>query len=371
MRKFFPFFVALVFSVAAGAADIYKFDPSHSSVSWSANHFGFSNPSGKFTDMDGTIIIDEYNPQNSSVDVTIRIASLSTGLPKFDSHLKSADFLDADKYPTAKFVSTSVLPSGRDAAKVSGKLTLHGVTKPITLDVKLNKSGIGPITQRKTVGFSASAVIKRSEFDMIFGLPGISDSVTIQIEAEGIFATSDNDSGLSKLNQAKAGSWKIVPSRSKIEFSAMQQGANISGSFKKFDAVINFDPAQLQSSNVEIVIDTTSVDISFAEAIDMIQDASWLATKSFPKAIYKSDHFTPLAEKKSFRSKGNLTLKGKTVPVDLNFVLIEYSKTSAHAIGTARIKRSVFGVGERDPKKANGVQDEVLIRVDVYAEKMS
>jgi polyisoprenoid-binding protein YceI len=184
---------ALLFPAVAHA-DSYKFDPNHTSVWWQANHFGFSNPMGRFGIQDGTLTLDEKNPANSSVDVTIDIKSLATGVDKFTEHLESDAFFDAAKYPTAEFKSTSVKLLGSDAATpdgggqkadVTGNLTLHGVTKPVTLHVTLNKIGEHPMTHKKAAGFSATATIKRSDFGMTSYIPGVSDEVHLDIEAEG------------------------------------------------------------------------------------------------------------------------------------------------------------------------------------------
>jgi polyisoprenoid-binding protein YceI len=162
----------------------YQIEKNHTSVVWFANHFGYSDSSGKFTDIDGTITFDEKSPTSSVVDVTIKIASLSTGLPKFEQHLKTADFFNIEKYETAKFVSKKVVVTGKNKAKVHGELTLVGVTKPVVLDVKFNKIGTSPITQKETIGFSATGEITRSEFGINYGIPGVSDKVKLVIEAE-------------------------------------------------------------------------------------------------------------------------------------------------------------------------------------------
>lgn len=93
MKKILTTIVALAFLTSAANAETYKFDQNHTSINWSANHFGFSNPSGKFTAVDGSLTLDEKNPAKSSLDITIKMDSLNTGLSKFDNHLKSADFL--------------------------------------------------------------------------------------------------------------------------------------------------------------------------------------------------------------------------------------------------------------------------------------
>ena len=173
-------------ATSASAADNYKFDQSHTAVIWQASHFGFSNPSGKFTAVDGVLVLDEKDPKQSSVEITIKIASIETGLEKFNEHLKSEDFFNAQKFPTAKFVSRKINLIGKDRARIAGDLTLVGVTKPVVLNVKLNKIGAHPFTQEKAVGFSANAIIKRSEFGINYAVPGVSDDVKIMIEAEAM-----------------------------------------------------------------------------------------------------------------------------------------------------------------------------------------
>ncbi len=173
------------FSVMQGAAaaETYKLDSGHTYVLFHINHFGFSNPSGKWL-ANGTLMLDETNPQNSRVEVTIQTATVDTGIAKLDEHLRSADFFDTAKYPTATFVSDKIKIMGKDTAKVFGNLTVHGVTKPIILDVKLNKLGMSPITHKKTAGFSATTKLKRSDFGIDSHLPGLGDEVKIEIEAE-------------------------------------------------------------------------------------------------------------------------------------------------------------------------------------------
>jgi polyisoprenoid-binding protein YceI len=180
---FLPFSSAAL-AAKASAAETFTLDPGHTYVLWHINHFGFSNPSGKWL-ANGTLVLDETNPQNSKVDVTIKMDTVDTGIPKLDEHLKSKAFFEVDKFPTATFVSDKVTLDGKNKAKVHGMLTVHGVTKPITLDVTLNKVGVNPITSKKTAGFTAKGKMKRSDFDMTTLLPGLGDDVKLDIEAEG------------------------------------------------------------------------------------------------------------------------------------------------------------------------------------------
>lgn len=175
---FFPFFACPIF-----AANTYTLDNGHSYVLWRINHFGFSNPSGKWM-ADGTLILDENNPENSKVNVTIHVANVDTGIPKLNEHLKTADFFDVKKFPTATFVSEKITVIGKDKAKIQGMLTVHGVSKPITLDVKLNKLAMSPITNKQTAGFSATATLLRSDYGINKYLPGLGDKVSIDIEVE-------------------------------------------------------------------------------------------------------------------------------------------------------------------------------------------
>ena len=172
-----------LFSGMAHAAETYTLDSSHTNVVWSINHFGFSNPSGKITKVEGTLVLDETAPANSKVNVTMSPANLDSGNEKLDEHLKSKDFFDVEQYPTITFVSDKVELTGKDTAKVTGTLTLHGVSKPQTLTVKLNKIGAN-MMGKKTAGFSATTVIKRSDFGMTTYVPNLGDNVGISIESE-------------------------------------------------------------------------------------------------------------------------------------------------------------------------------------------
>lgn len=169
---------------AASNSDKYIFDPTHTSATWSANHFGFSNPSGKFSNIEGELILDEKHPNKSSVNVKINIAGINTANEKFDNHLKSEDFFNVKKFSTANFLSKKIVITGKNSAKVYGDLTFMGISKEIILNVKLNKIGINPIVNKKTAGFSANATIKRSDFGINYALPAIADEVKISIEAE-------------------------------------------------------------------------------------------------------------------------------------------------------------------------------------------
>ena len=174
----------LLLAVPAFAADTYQLDPNHTNIIWKAGHFGFSNPDGKFASASGTVTFDQVNPANSKVEVSINTAAVVTGIPKFDEHLRSADFFNVEKFPAATFVSDKVEVTGENTAKVHGTFTLLGVARPVVLDVRLNQVGENPMSKNPTVGFSATTVIKRSEFGMTYAVPNVTDEVQISIEAE-------------------------------------------------------------------------------------------------------------------------------------------------------------------------------------------
>ena len=162
----------------------YKIDPSHTVVLASWSHFGYSNPSANFGQASGTIVYDEAAPEQSTVEVTLPMSGIDSFVPKLDEHLKSADFFDAEKYPVATFKSTSVRALGAGRLEVTGNLDLHGIGKPVVLDVKLNKLAPHPMGKTPTIGFDANATIKRTEFGIDKYVPMVSDEIALRITTE-------------------------------------------------------------------------------------------------------------------------------------------------------------------------------------------
>ena len=179
-------------AVSAQAAPVtYKLDPGHTMVLFSWNHFGYSNPVADFGLGDGTLVFDDQHPAQSSVEVTLPLANLDTHVPALDKHLKEADFFDADKYPTVTFKSTKVQPLGGNKFKVTGDLTVHGVTKSVVLDATLNKVGPHPMTKAQAIGFDATGTLKRSDFGVGAYVPKVSDEIKIRITTEGEVPKAD------------------------------------------------------------------------------------------------------------------------------------------------------------------------------------
>ncbi|MDY0008347.1 MAG: YceI family protein [Bdellovibrionales bacterium] len=166
--------------------DTYAFDTVHTQIFFSVSHLGFSFSTGSFTTFDGGFTFDAEKPEHSSVKVSIDAASLSLHDAKWEEHVKSADFLNAAEHPKITFHSTQVEKTGENTGRITGNLTLLGVTKPVTLDVIFNKAAVHPYTKQYVAGFSATGALNRSDFGMDYGLPGIGDEVNITLEVEGI-----------------------------------------------------------------------------------------------------------------------------------------------------------------------------------------
>lgn len=184
MHLIFVLFTLVTFSSGINAeSQPLILDNQHTYVLWKVKHLGFSTQAGKWY-ANGQLTIDNDHPQQSKVKVIIKIDDIVTGIPELDKHLKGKLFFDTKQFPTATFVSNRVEVTGKDKAKVYGMLTLHGATKPITLNVVLNKAGINLLNDRETVGFSATASLKRSDYGINALIPEVGDDVDLEIEAE-------------------------------------------------------------------------------------------------------------------------------------------------------------------------------------------
>jgi polyisoprenoid-binding protein YceI len=178
--------LALASTAAFAAPLTYKIDPNHTDVVASWSHFGFSNPIAHFGKVDGSITYDPADVGASKVEVTIPLSGLNSHVSDFDDHLRSDDFFDAAKFPDITFKSTSVKAAGKGKLKVSGDLTIKGITKPVVLDVTINKVGLQPLAKRDAAGFNATATIKRTDFGVGKYAPNVSDEVTLSITTEAI-----------------------------------------------------------------------------------------------------------------------------------------------------------------------------------------
>lgn len=169
---------------AAAEAVRYEIDPTHTVVLATWNHFGYSNPSANFGGASGTITYDAQAPEASSVQVTLPLSGLDSFVPKLDEHLRSSDFFDAATFPEARFASTSVRAVGEGRLEVAGTLTIKDISKPVVLDVVLNKAAPHPMGKVPTIGFDATATVKRSDFGLAMAVPMVSDEVSLRITTE-------------------------------------------------------------------------------------------------------------------------------------------------------------------------------------------
>ena len=166
-------------------AGTYKLDSAHGKITWSVNHLGFSTYTGQFINVAADLTIDPANPSASSLTATVPLTDVAPNNDALKAHLQTPDFFDTAQFPTATFVATSVVVDADDAseADVTGNLTLHGVTRPVTLEVQFNQAGPSMGNTYK-VGFDGETTIKRSEFGINYALPAVSDEVELHIEGE-------------------------------------------------------------------------------------------------------------------------------------------------------------------------------------------
>ncbi len=173
-------------------ADIWQIDPMHTNVEFTVRHMMISNVKGQFQKTSGTITVNGSDPATAKIDATIDASSIDTRVEKRDMHLKSPDFLDVAKYPTITFKSTKVEAEGPNKFKVTGDLTLHGVTKPVVLEVEQSGPPIHDPMGNTRAGASATTTIKRSDFGLTWnkaleaGGVMVGDEVAISIDVEAI-----------------------------------------------------------------------------------------------------------------------------------------------------------------------------------------
>jgi polyisoprenoid-binding protein YceI len=180
-------------SIEGIPAGAYKLDPSHASLLFRVSHLGFSHYTAQFTKFDVSLDLDPANPSAAKLTATVDATSLQLPSPPagFTDEIKGEHWLDAGQFPVIKFVSTDITTTGANTAKVTGDLTLHGVTKPVMLEMTFN-GGYGGNTfdPNARVGFSAHGTFKRSDFGISYGIPepgsnmGVGDEVEVIIETE-------------------------------------------------------------------------------------------------------------------------------------------------------------------------------------------
>jgi polyisoprenoid-binding protein YceI len=171
-------------ALSANAADTFKIDPVHTFVLFGVQHLAIANTYGRFNDVSGTVVFDRENPSKSSIELTVQVESLDTHNSTRERSLMSPDFFDVKQFPTMTFKSTKVEGNG-DMLKVSGDLTIRGVTRPVTVDFKKGGEGKGVFGEWRGGG-ETRFTIKRSDFGMNFELGEVGDEVTIILSLEGV-----------------------------------------------------------------------------------------------------------------------------------------------------------------------------------------
>jgi polyisoprenoid-binding protein YceI len=183
--------VAVTIAGAAAQAEVYEIDPSHSTVGFKIRHLAISSVPGRFGDFSGTIEFDPKNINKSHTEASIAIKSINTDNKKRDDHLKGADFFDEAKHPAISFKTTKVEPVSESTFKATGDLMMHGITKPVTLDVEYTGSATDP-WGNKRVGFAATTSLSRKDFGITWnkaldaGGVVLGDEVKVTLEIEGI-----------------------------------------------------------------------------------------------------------------------------------------------------------------------------------------
>ncbi len=167
-------------AVTAGS---YVVEPTHTRIRFTVSHMGFTDWYGDLSGATGSLVLDPSNLASAKVDVSMPAASVLTINSKLDGELKGPAWLDAAQFPDIRFVSTKVSRTGASTADMEGDLTLHGITRRVTLKVKFNGAGINPLDKAYTVGFNGSTSIKRTDFGLNTYIPLIGDDVQIEISA--------------------------------------------------------------------------------------------------------------------------------------------------------------------------------------------
>jgi polyisoprenoid-binding protein YceI len=174
---------ASALSLPLFAADSYTVDPRHTFPSFEVLHLGFSTQRGRFNKTGGKIVLDRA-AGTGSVDIVIDAASVSTGEPKLEEHLRSEDFLHVQQHPTITFKSTKLNFDGDKLVSVEGELTIRGVTRPTTLTVTNFRCGPHPMNKQEMCGADATTIIKRSDFGVKYAIPAVADEVKLEINVE-------------------------------------------------------------------------------------------------------------------------------------------------------------------------------------------
>lgn len=189
MKKIVSLIFALtLFTATQARADAvtYTYDPLHTQILFGINHMGYTTSHGRFNKFTGKFVLDEAHPELATAEISIDVNSLDMASDIWNEHVKEK-FLEPAKFPSITFKSTGIKRTGDKTASMTGNLTLHGVTKPVTLNVTLNKIGQNPMMQsQQDAGFSITGSLKRSDFGIAAFIPMVSDEVALDIQVDGV-----------------------------------------------------------------------------------------------------------------------------------------------------------------------------------------
>jgi polyisoprenoid-binding protein YceI len=187
MKKTIIILSSLFLLTAFSVLPTWKNDKPHSQLGFTVTHLGISDVSGTFNDFEVTVTSARPDFSDAVFEMTANVSSIDTRVEARDNHLKSADFFDAEKYPLITYKSTSVKKNGKDKYKLTGNLTLHGITKEVSLDLSFRGVTENPMTKVKTAGFQVTGSVNRSDFNIGTGFPPAVISDKVYIKADGEF----------------------------------------------------------------------------------------------------------------------------------------------------------------------------------------
>lgn len=187
MKKGLLAIALLITSTVFAAVALWTNDKAHSQLQFTVTHMGISDVSGTFNDFDVKINASEADFSDAVFELTAQVASIDTRIEARDNHLKSADFFDAEKYPQITYKSTAIEKDGENSYKLTGDLTIHGVTKQVTMDLLYRGLLTDEETGKQTSGFQLTGEIKRSDFNVGPGFPEQAVSDVVRIKADGEF----------------------------------------------------------------------------------------------------------------------------------------------------------------------------------------
>lgn len=188
MKKLFSLLIVAFLSTSLFAQTKWNADPMHSKLTFSITHMGISDVDGLFNKFQASASASKADFSDAVFELSVDVPSINTQVEMRDNHLRSADFFEVEKYPTMTFKSTSITKVSKDKYKLTGNLTLRGITKPVTMDLWYRGTNVDDKTKKSTSGFQLTGTIKRSDFNVgpKFPEPMLSDEVKIKADGEFI-----------------------------------------------------------------------------------------------------------------------------------------------------------------------------------------